>query len=330
MELMELNLGWGEIFMPVTPLTHASICWVLPTLLRGGTCVILNGFKPRRFLETIEKERVTVTFAVPTMIYRLLDYPELRKYDTSSLRLIIYGAAPMSPERLKDAILVFGSVFTQLYAQTEVVQPVTILHPHEHIIDGGEWKLGRLASCGRLSLAMRMKLVDDQGMEVSPGEAGEIALKGPNIMQGYLNRPDLNAKTLKAGWLYTGDIAKQDEEGYIYIVDRKKDMIISGGFNIYSSEIEKVLLEHPAVEMAAVIGIPHQRWGEEVKAVVKVRLDQIVTEKELISFCKTKLGSVNSPKSIDFADNLPVTGLGKIDKKTIREPYWRGQDRRVS
>ena len=263
------------------------------------------------------------------MIYALLDHPDLKKYDTSSLRNIIYGAAPMAPERVKQAVQAFGPVFTQLYGQTEAPNALTALPREEHIIEGDVKTVARLASCGRPTLATQIKLLDEEGNEVPIGQPGEIVAKSPMNMLGYLNRPDLTAETLKDGWLYTGDIARQDEQGYIYIVDRKKDMIVSGGFNIFPKEIEDALHEHPAVSNTIVIGVPDTKWGEAVKAVVVTKPGQSVTEQELISFCKEKKGSVIAPKSIDFVKNVPLTPLGKPDRKAVREAYWVGKDRRV-
>jgi acyl-CoA synthetase (AMP-forming)/AMP-acid ligase II len=330
MELIEGEIRENETYLAVTPLTHAAGALLLPAFLRGGSCVILPGFNPAQFLQTVEQEKVTFSFMVPTMIYNLLDHPDVGKYDTSSLRTIIYGAAPMSPERLKEAIQIFGPIFTQYYAQVEAVMPVTLLRKQEHIVAGDAKGVARLSSCGRPSIAYRLKLVDEQGRDVPVGQPGEILVQGPSVMVGYLKRPELTAETLRDGWLHTGDIARMDEDGYIYIVDRKKDMIVSGGFNIYPKEVEDVLYEHPAVAMAAVIGVPHPKWGEEVKAVVVLKPGAAATAEQLIAFCKERKGSLISPKTVDFAERIPVTGLGKPDKKALKEPYWKGRDRSIA
>jgi fatty-acyl-CoA synthase len=302
----------------------------MPVWLRGGRLVILPGFDAKLFLETVQREKVTTSFLVPTVIYTLLDYPDLEKYDTSSLRNLIYGAAPIAPERLKEAIQTFGPIFTQLYGQAEAPMALTALSREEHIIEGNEQLVGRLASCGRPNLAVKLKLVDAQGQEVSLGQSGQIIAQAPNTMIGYFKRPELTAETLKDGWLYTGDVARQDEYGYFYIVDRAKDMIVSGGFNIFPKELEDILHEHPAVAIAAVIGVPDEKWGEAVKAVVVLRPGQNVGEKELIDFCKREKGSLMAPKSVDFSDSLPLTPLGKANKKALRDKYWQGRTRRVS
>jgi fatty-acyl-CoA synthase len=264
------------------------------------------------------------------MLYALLDHPDLKKYDTTSLRNIIYGAAPISPERLKEAVGTFGPVFTQLYGQAEAPMALAVLPRQEHIVDGDEKQLARLASCGRPTLLTKLELLDDTGKQVPMGHPGEIVVKTPNIMLGYLNQPDLTAETVKEGWVHTGDIARQDDQGYLYIVDRKKDMIVSGGFNVFPREIEDVLREHPGVATCAVVGVPDPKWGEAVKAVVVTETGQSVTEEELIRFCRERKGSILSPKTVDFVDSIPLTPLGKPNKKVIREQYWKGRDRRVS
>jgi fatty-acyl-CoA synthase len=329
MELLDFGIGRNEVFLAATPLTHGAGALVAPVWLRGGSVVILDGFDPTRFLETIQRERITTSFMVPTMIYALLDHPELGKFDTSSLRNILYGAAPIAPERLREALEAFGPVFTQIYGQTEAPMALTALSREEHVLEGEEHEVARLASCGRPTLATRIKLVDEKGSEVPPGQPGEMVAWAPNIMLGYLNRPDLTDETIKGGWLHTGDVARRDEYGYLYIVDRAKDMIVSGGFNVFPKEVEDALHEHPAVAMAAVVGVPDEKWGEAVKAVVVRKPGMEATEQELIELCKEKKGSIMAPKSIDFRDVIPLTPLGKPNKKALREEYWKGQDRRV-
>ena len=327
MELLDFGIERNDIFLAVTPLTHASRVLVYPTFMRGGSCVIAAGFRSRPFLDTIQKERVTSAFVVPTMIYALLDYPEREQYDISSLKNVIYGAAPIAPERLKEAIRTFGPIFTQLYGQVEAPMALTAFPRDEHPVEGQDDS--RLASCGRPSMAVKIKLTDENGEEAPPGQPGEITVKSPNAMLGYLKNPEATAEALKDGWVHTGDIGRQDEDGFIYLVDRKKDMIVSGGFNVFPKEIEDILHLHPAVAQAAVVGVPDDKWGEAVKAVVKLKPGQTATQEELIALCKEKKGSVMAPKSVDFVDSIAVTPLGKPDKKAIREPYWKDRARRV-
>jgi acyl-CoA synthetase (AMP-forming)/AMP-acid ligase II len=330
MEMLELGFGWQEVFLYPTPLTHAGGCLMLPVLLRGGRCVIIDHFDPKLLLEAIEKEKVTITFLVPTMIYVLLDYPDLKKYNLSSMRNIIYGASAIAPERLKQALNTFGPIFSQLFGQTEAPMMLSALSKEEHIIEDPQREKEVLSSAGRPTFHAEIKLVDENGNEVKRGETGEVIARCENMMTGYFKNPEATAETIQNGWLHTGDIAKQDEEGLLYIVDRKKDMIVSGGFNVFPREIEDVLFEHPAVKGAAVIGIPHEKWGEEVKAIVVLHDTKTATEEELIEFVKIRKGSLMAPKTVEFRDEIPLTNLGKVDKKTIRADFWKDKDRMVS
>lgn len=329
-EMLEFGFGWEESFAYMTPLTHAGGCLMLPVLLKKGKCVILDHFDPKLFLEAVEKEKVTSTFLVPTMIYILLDYPDLKKYDLSSLRNIIYGASAIAPERLKQAINVFGPIMTQLFGQTEAPMTISALSREEHVINDPDRERRIFSSAGRPTFHAQVKILDENGNEAPQGQSGEIVVRCANMMHGYLKNPKATEETIVDGWLHTGDIAKQDEEGFLYIVDRKKDMIVSGGFNIFPREIEDVLFEHEAVKGAAVIGIPHDKWGEEVKAIVCLHEGKTVSEEELIKFVKESKGSLMTPKTVEFWDAIPVTNLGKLDKKAIRNKFWQGRDRMVS
>lgn len=329
LEMLELGLGWNETFAFMTPLTHAGGVLLLPVLLRKGRCLILDGFSPQTFLAQVEQERVTAALLVPTMIYLLLDDPHLADYDTSSLRAVLYGAAPIAAERLAQAIDRFGPVFAQFYGQTESPMILTALSPSEHVIADPDRRRQVFSSCGRPTMTTQIKLLDGAGQEAAPGEVGEIVARSTFMMDGYFKDPAKTAETIVDGWLHTGDLAWQDQQGFLYIVDRLKDMIVSGGFNIYPREIEDVLFEHPAVKNAAVIGVPHEKWGEAAKAIVVLHPGQQASEAELIEFVKTAKGSLVAPKSVEFWDAIPLTNLGKVDKKKMREPYWRGHARRV-
>jgi fatty-acyl-CoA synthase len=325
-----INLGWQlpeEVrFLACTPISHAASCFVLPTWLRGGTIVLLPGFDPDAFLAAVERHRITLTFAVPTMLYVLLDHPATRSADLSSLETVVYGAAPMSPSRLHDALAVFGNVFVQLYGQTEAPATVTTLRKEEH--DPARPHL--FGSCGRPLPGVTVGLLDEHDEEVATGEIGEICVRGRIVTDGYWKRPELTAETFRSGWLHTGDMARRDDEGFLYIVDRKKDLIISGGFNVFPREIEDVLGEHPAVAMSVVLGVPDDHWGEAVKAVVVARPGASIEPAELIALVKERKGPVYAPKSIDVVDALPLTGLGKPDRKALRARYWQGTDRAVN
>ena len=311
--------------LAATPISHASGVLWLPTIYKGGTFVIEPGFDPAGFLDCLERRRITVAFLVPTMIYVLLDHPKIRDTDLSSMELMIYGAAPMSPTRLREALEAFGPVFMQLYGQTEVPNCITALRKADHDPD----RPHLFASCGLPVIGVRVALLDEEGREVPQGEVGEICARGPLVMDEYWKRPEENEKSFAGGWLHTGDMARMDEDGYLYIVDRAKDMIISGGFNVYPREIEDVLTTHPAISMAAIIGVPHPKWGEMVKAIIVPRPGSDLAEEEVIRFVRDRKGGVYAPKEVEFAAEIPVTALGKPDKKALRAKYWQGQDRQV-
>ena len=313
-------------FLALTPITHASGAMIMPVLLKSGTYVMTQGFTPEKFVHLVQAHRITSTFLVPTMIYVLLDSPARQGADLSSLQLVIYGASPMSPARLIEGMQIFGPVFMQLYAQSEAPNTVTVLHQHEH---DPEHHPERLASCGTPCAGVQVRLLDDDGHEVPDGEVGEICVRGPLVMQGYWNKPEETAKALRHGWLYTGDMARQDADGFLYIVDRSKDMIISGGFNVYPREVEDVLSQHPAVAAAAVVGIPDAKWGEAVHAQVVLRAGASVPAEELMALVRERKGAVQAPKSIEFVDSLPRSPIGKVLKKDLRAKYWQNVDRRI-
>jgi len=329
-ELLELGLGEADTFAHCAPLTHASGGFVLPIWMRGGTNLVLGGFDPDRLLDAMAKDRVTATLLVPTMIYVLLDHPATSAADTSSLKTVVYGAAPMGTERLVEGLERFGPVFAQLYGQTEAPNQLTVLRKDDHAEAIRTGDLTPLSSCGRPVAIADVRLLDDDLNEVAPGTEGEICARGPHVMTGYWNRPEETAAALRDGWLCTGDIARSDERGFLYIVDRKKDMIISGGYNVYPKEVEAALFTHPAVRDACVIGVPDDKWGEAVKAVVVLDPAANVSADELIGWVKAAKGSVNSPKTIDFVDAIPLTAVGKHDKPTLRKQYWGGKTRAVN
>jgi fatty-acyl-CoA synthase len=329
-ELLELGLGEADVFAHCAPLTHASGGFVLPVWMRGGTNVVMGGFDPSKLLASIAKERVTATLLVPTMIYVLLDDPATTTADTSSLQTIVYGAAPMGTERLVEGLERFGPVFAQLYGQTEAPNQLTTLRKDDHAEAIRTGDLTPLSSCGRPVAIAEVALLDDDLNEVAPGAEGEICAKGPHVMTGYWNRPEETAAALREGWLCTGDVARADERGFLYIVDRKKDMIISGGYNVYPKEIESALFTHPAVRDACVIGVPDDKWGEAVKAVVVLDPAAPVSADDLITWVKGQKGSVNTPKTVDFVDSIPLTAVGKHDKPALRKQYWGGRTRAVN
>jgi acyl-CoA synthetase (AMP-forming)/AMP-acid ligase II len=328
-EIVEFELERGVVMLHVAPLPHAAGFMILPGLLRGGTHILQQGFHPKNFCETVEKEKVTFAFLVPTMIYSLLDFPDLQSYDLSSLRTLIYGAAPMAPARIKQALETWGPILIQVYSQMEVANQTTILTKNDHLIDPVDEEM-RLSSCGRPMIMSQLKIVDEEGREVPTGTVGEIVTRGPHLMKGYWRMEEETNKTIRKGWLHTGDMAYQDKNGYIYLVDRKKDMVISGGFNVYTTVVEKALFEHPDVRQATVIGVPDEKWGEAVKAFVVVDPVSRLSEEELIHFCKIRLAKYEVPRSIEFVDSLPLTAYGKIDKKALRAPFWTNKERQIN
>ncbi|MEH2477156.1 fatty-acyl-CoA synthase [Nitrobacteraceae bacterium AZCC 2146] len=314
-------------FLAATPISHAAGVTLFPVMMRGGFVRLVQGFDAEAYCRVVQEERITATFLVPTLIYALIDAPALRaKYDLTSLQTIVYGAAPMSPDRLREGIKIFGHVFVQLYGQTEAPQVITTMRK----IDHDDTKPGRLGSCGRANPMVEVKLFDAEMREAKTGEPGEICVRGTLVMDGYWKRPNATEEAFRGGWLHTGDVAVKDADGYFFIVDRTKDMIISGGFNIYPREVEDALMAHHAVASAAVIGIPDDKWGEAVKAFVVLKAGANNSAAELQAHVKDKRGAPWSPKTIDFIDAIPVTGLGKIDRKALRAPYWEGRTRGVA
>jgi fatty-acyl-CoA synthase len=311
-------------YLTVAPITHVAGTKVLPTLMRGGTVHMLKGFDPEAVFKTIERERINFALFVPTMIYVLLDHPALGKTDLSSLELLLYGASAMSPSRLVEGIERIGPVFSQLYGQTECY-PISVLRKADH--DPRTPEL--FSSCGFPIAACEVKILDDADQEVRTGEPGEICVRAPHVMAEYWKRPEQTAETLKSGWLHTGDIARADERGYMFILDRKKDMIVSGGFNIFPREVEDVLSQHADVAMVAVVGVPDDKWGEAVTAVVVAREGAQPNADELINLVKSRKGSAHTPKHIKFVSELPMTAVGKIDKKALKATFWAGRERMV-
>ena len=311
----------------VTPISHAAGINMYPLMFMGGYARLLQGWDTPVFCETVERELLNCTFLVPTLINTLIDAQEIRaRHDLRSLELIIYGAAPMSPDRLRQGMAIFGPVFLQLYGQSECPQALSTLRKADHDPD----RLDRLASCGLPSRLVQVALLDGDMNEVGVGQPGEICVRGPLVMDGYWGQPELTAEAFAGGWLHTGDVGIRSTEGYLTIVDRTKDMIISGGFNVYPREVEDALMSHPAVALAAVIGIPDARWGEAVTAFVTLHPAANVDEATLQAHVKAKRGAPWSPKSVQFIAEIPLTGLGKLDRKALRAPYWTDQARAVS
>ena len=321
--------GQPVVNLAAAPMTHTAGNVSIPATARGGTVVILERPDPAALLDAIEQHRVTELFLPPTVIYMLLDHPGVEKRDFSSLRYFMYGAAPMSLEKLRQSIDVFGPVMMQGYGQMEAFASIAYLAPEEHFIDGEVAPDSRLSSCGRPTQLTQVRIFDEANRALPAGQSGEICVKGDIVMKGYYKAPEKTAETVIDGWLHTGDIGLLDEEGYLHLTDRKKDMIISGGFNVFPSEIEQVIWEHPAVQDCAVIGVPDEKWGEAVKGVVELNKGMSIEADELIALCRDRLGGVKTPKSIDFVAELPRSANGKVLKKDVRAGYWEDAGRKI-
>jgi acyl-CoA synthetase (AMP-forming)/AMP-acid ligase II len=300
--------------------------WGIAGLFAGATNHVVREFVPAEILRIVERERLQVMLLVPAMILFLVQAPQIRETDLSSLRLIVYGAAPIPAELLKQALDIFPCGFQQVYGLTETTGAITLLPPDDH--DPADTR--KLLSCGYAQTGVELRIVGDGGEDLPAGKVGEIAVRSPQIMGGYWNLPDATRRAIQGDWFFTGDAGYLDDKGYLYIYDRVKDMIVSGGENIYPAEVESALFGHPAVTDVAVIGVPDERWGEAVKAVVVRKAGAEVTEGELINWARERIAGYKLPKSVDFIDALPRNPTGKILKRELRKPYWGGKERQVN
>lgn len=328
-QLAEWEWPENPKFLMCTPLSHAGAAFFVPTIVKGGEMVVLSKFDPAEVLRVIEEQRITATMLVPSMIYALMDHPDSHTRDLSSLETVYYGASAMNPVRLAEAIRRFGPIFAQYYGQSEAPMVITYLAKGDH-------DEKRLTSCGRPTLFSRVALLGEDGQPVPQGEVGEICVSGPLVSGGYWNKPEATAETFRDGWMHTGDLAREDSDGFYYVVDRTKDMIVTGGFNVFPREVEDVVAEHPSVAQVCVIGTPDEKWGEAVTAVVVLRPDADGSEEavarmtaEIQAAVKERKGSVQSPKQVIVVDSVPVTALGKPDKKAVRAQFWADSDRAV-
>jgi len=339
------NLGWGtmlataatametgdphKVCLVVAPLTHAAGPVSTVMLSIGATNVVLPGFDAGKVLAAIEEHKVTHMYLPPTAVYGLLDHPKLRETDLSSLRRFLVVGSPIAPDKLRQAAEVFGDCMCQCYGQVESPMIMTWLPPEDVSAAAKGDRPERLASCGKATPHVRLGIMGDDGRLLGVGEPGEIVARGPLVSHEYYNLPEATAEVHRDGWHHTGDVGYRDKDGYFFIVDRKKDMIITGGFNVFSAEVEAAVMALPEVLEAAVIGVPDPKWGEAIKALVVVAQGRTIEPAAIIAHCKQRLGSVKAPKSVDLVDSLPKTAAGKMDKKALRARFWGNEQRAV-
>ncbi|MEX0279779.1 MAG: long-chain-fatty-acid--CoA ligase [Arenibacterium sp.] len=327
----ELLIKDGARYLHAAPMFHiADLLWFLAVTIVAGTHISIPAFTPEATLEAVETHRPTHLLLVPVMIQMVLASPKLETTDISSLELIGYGASPITEATLRLAFEKFPNVqFAQAFGQTELSPVATILSTEYHVLEGPN--AGKLRSCGRATRVVELRIVDEHDRDVPRGTVGHIIAKGPTTMLGYWNRAETTAETIKEGWVYTGDAGYMDEEGFIFLMDRLKDMIVSGGENVYSAEVENAIGQHPAVATSAVIGIPSEKWGEQVHAIVILKPGQSVTPEELQAHCHNLIAGYKCPRSVEFRDDpFPLSGANKVLKTELRKPYWEGQERQIS
>jgi len=322
---LSLEISPDSVWLHSAPMFHlANGGAMYAMVMRGARHCFLPAFEPEEFLRAVERYRVTAALLVPTMLNMVMNHPAIDRYDVSSLKSITYGASPMPLDLLRRAMDRFGRCFRQGYGLTETSPLLTVLEPEDHCFDNAQERFAPIKSAGRPVPGVEIRVVNDHDHDLPPGQVGEIVARGANIMKGYWNRPEITAEVVRGGWFHTGDMGMLDERGYLYILDRKKDMIKTGGENVYSPEVEDVIYAHPDVLEAAVIGVPDPQWGEAIKAVVARRPGRHLTERQLIEYCRERLTHFKCPTSVDFAETLPKGGTGKIQKAALREGYWKG------
>lgn len=318
------------VHLVVAPLSHAAGMYALSLMAEGATHILLQETSADEILASFEKFKITTVLLPPTLIYILLDHPRICEFDFSSIESITYGSAPMSPSRLREAIGVFGDVMVQGYGQSEALMMCTVLTAADHAeAVRNPALIGRLKSIGREGPLVQVRVMNEHGQFLPHGESGEIVVRGGIVMSNYVGDPEATTEASAHGWHHTGDIGYRDQDGFFYIVDRKKEIIVSGGFNLSPAEIEQTIIDHPLVQDCAVVGIPDPKWGEAVHAVVQPKLGSELLERDLIIYCKDRLGSLKSPKSISFVAHIPRTPTGKVSRADVRAPFWKGQERNV-
>ncbi len=325
------NIQPGEVVAHAAPMSHGSGIVALPAVARAATNVVLEtrSFEPQALFALIERMKIShIAFLAPTQIIKMLEEYRPGQYDLSSLKAICYGGAPIYIEHLRNAMKAFGPVFAQIYGQGEAPITITGLNAaaHARLLEANDPRIG---SAGTIRTDVEARCVDENDRPLPPGQAGEVVVRGDIVMQGYWNNPEATAEALRNGWLHTGDIGMFDESGYLFLLDRAKDMIISGGNNVYPREVEEVIVQHPAVATALVFGIPHEYWGEAVHALVVLEPGAKANAEEIIEHCGRNMAGYKKPKSVEFVEALPVSGYGKVMRREIREKYWQGYEGRI-
>jgi acyl-CoA synthetase (AMP-forming)/AMP-acid ligase II len=315
------------VHLVAAPMTHGAGVVALMMIAEGATNVMLPSAQAEGILEAIGRHQVTHFYIPPTVLYNMLAHPRLREFDYTSLRAIVLAAAPVAPAKFQEAMDVFGPVMCQSFGQAEAPMFLTFLATRDLL--RAPAGADRWSSCGRPTLGQRVEIMDDDGSLLAPRQRGEIVARGDLVFGGYHQNPTATEEVSRFGWHHTGDVGYKDESGFIYIVDRKKDMIVTGGFNVFSAEVEHVIAGHPAVEDCAVIGVPDEKWGEAVMAVIQLKSEGKASGDEIIALVKGKLGSVHAPKTVDFVESLPRSPNGKVLKREIREKFWQGAARSV-
>lgn len=325
---IEDPMEMGMRFLHIGPLSHGAGMFMYPLLFLRTVQFTMNSSDLGKFCANVEAEKIDSTTMVPTMLYRLLESEEADQYDLSTLKTLYYGAAPMSPGKLVPLQERFGNIFVQVYGSTEYLGFATTLSKVAHIVKT-DLDRQRLGSAGAVTPGCELMIVGEGGEELPCGQVGEIWMRSAAVIKGYLNSPKETGSEFENGWWKSGDLGRMDEDGYVYIVDRKKDVINSGGYNVYASEVEAVLASHPAVLMCAVVGIPHEEWGESVHAEILLKEGAEADEEQIKEFCKARMARYKAPKSVAFVDELPISPAQKVVRRKVREKYWKGKDRRV-
>jgi acyl-CoA synthetase (AMP-forming)/AMP-acid ligase II len=330
LQAIEMNARLTDRILLVMPFYHIGAkCSQAVYTLRGGASILHRAYDIRAVAASLEQDRATIAHLAPIMVQDLLDLPDLKTYDHSALRLVLYASGPMAVAQLRRALATYGPIFTQVYGMTETGLG-TVLHSHEHVLDGTPAETRRLSSAGQTALGYQVRVARPDGSDCDFEELGEILIAGPGVMRGYWNNHPATFAALENGWMRTGDMGTFDKDHFLYVLDRKKDMIISGGENIYPREVEEAIYHHPDVVEVAVVGMPDERWGESVKAFVVRKPDATVSEKEIIAHCRTLIASYKKPKQVVFIDALPRLPNKKIDKKQLRAADWERRVRQVN